>query len=215
MTSFLTPRLIPEKADFRPALASSFMPGSIGRTMAKMTYAEQLKHPNWQRKRLERLEKSKFRCDACMDTDSTLHVHHKHYVKDRLAWEYDIEELATLCETCHEREHEARPERSELLARLDVDGPFGIDDFIAFGAGAMAIWLADDRWRELFKKVFDEKPLQVRLGRFAMWVGDNLVTTRDESARLVAILEGRDSQFYIDLAELLVRHGVIKKEAKE
>lgn len=29
---FLTPRLIPEKAVFRPALASSFMPGLNGQT---------------------------------------------------------------------------------------------------------------------------------------------------------------------------------------
>lgn len=51
-----TPRLIPEKVDSSPILASLSSCEVLERPMAKMTYAEQLKHPNWQKKRLEILD---------------------------------------------------------------------------------------------------------------------------------------------------------------
>lgn len=37
-----------------------------------------------------------------------LNVHHKSYVINRLAWEYDNSNLITLCENCHEEEHRQR-----------------------------------------------------------------------------------------------------------
>lgn len=53
--------------------------------MEKMTYRQQLLHPNWQRKRLEMLSSAEYRCCNCGDGQTTLHVHHKHYVKGRMA----------------------------------------------------------------------------------------------------------------------------------
>lgn len=35
----------------------------------------------------------------------TLNVHHKEYIKGRKPWEYENEQLLTLCEECHEIEH--------------------------------------------------------------------------------------------------------------
>ncbi|MGK0363405.1 MAG: hypothetical protein ACI85O_000450, partial [Saprospiraceae bacterium] len=35
----------------------------------------------------------------------SLHVHHKLYVLERLPWEYAQEELVTLCQDCHTKEH--------------------------------------------------------------------------------------------------------------
>jgi hypothetical protein len=67
-----------------------------------MTYAEQLKSPKWQKKRLEILERDKFTCLACGDTEKQLHVHHGIYIKNKMAWEYDNVTLHTLCCVCHE-----------------------------------------------------------------------------------------------------------------
>lgn len=73
--------------------------------MTRMTYAEQLKHPKWQKRRLEILDRAKFRCESCEDSETTLHVHHKRYRKGAMAWEYSDQELIALCEDCHESEH--------------------------------------------------------------------------------------------------------------
>jgi hypothetical protein len=67
-----------------------------------MTYQEQLKHPKWQKKRLEILERDKFKCSICGDTDVTLHVHHKvSYDNNKKPWEYSDNDYETLCEHCH------------------------------------------------------------------------------------------------------------------
>jgi hypothetical protein len=66
-----------------------------------MDYKEQLKHPKWQKKRLEILERDNFTCQLCKDTETTLHIHHKEYFKHKLAWEYEDEYLITMCSHCH------------------------------------------------------------------------------------------------------------------
>lgn len=64
-----------------------------------MTYAEKLKDPRWQKKRLEVLQRDDFTCKLCWDSKTTLHVHHKSYHGD--PWETPSEELVTYCEYCH------------------------------------------------------------------------------------------------------------------
>lgn len=110
----------PEKAVFRPALSRVLYAGaSPERRMAKqkLTYSEQLRHPNWQRKRLEAFNHYGFECSNCGDKEQTLNVHHKRYVKGRMAWEYEIDDLAVLCGPCHAAEHEER----EMLDRILAD----------------------------------------------------------------------------------------------
>lgn len=85
--------------------------------MAKMTYSEQLRHPNWQRKRLEVMQKANFACETCGDKETTLNVHHRRYVKGRMAWEYLDSELSVLCEPCHAIYHDERV----LLDRLLIE----------------------------------------------------------------------------------------------
>ena len=70
----------------------------------RMTYSEQLRHPNWQRRRLEVLQRDEFACQQCFDTETTLHVHHRAYIRGRPAWDYPLEAMVTLCESCHEQE---------------------------------------------------------------------------------------------------------------
>lgn len=83
--------------------------------MPKLTYGEQLKHPNWQRKRLERLTEAKWECESCGAKENTLHVHHRQYIKGRMAWEYENVQLEVLCESCHEDAHAITDELRELL----------------------------------------------------------------------------------------------------
>lgn len=123
-------RLATEKAVFRPALPTCFKPGITEMQMAKMTYAEQLKHPNWQRKRLEALNAAEFECNKCGDKESTLHVHHRKYVKGRSAWEYELSELQVLCETCHGVTHDIKDRLAKVMERKFHDIP--MDEF-AYG----------------------------------------------------------------------------------
>lgn len=62
----------------------------------------QYKDPKWQKKRLEIMQRDEFRCQSCNDSDNTLNVHHNvPYRKDTNIWDYENNELTTLCETCH------------------------------------------------------------------------------------------------------------------
>lgn len=68
-------------------------------------WAAQYKHPKWQKKRLEVLERDGFKCRKCGADDKPLHVHHFEYVKGRKVWEYKDHELITLCDGCHSEIH--------------------------------------------------------------------------------------------------------------
>lgn len=68
-------------------------------------YSKKLKDPRWQKKRLEILNRDKFRCFLCDRKDLTLYVHHVRYTaKD--PWDEDSKNLITLCENCHEYEQQ-------------------------------------------------------------------------------------------------------------
>jgi len=66
-----------------------------------MEYIELLKHPFWQKKRLEIFQRDNFKCTKCGDTLSTLQIHHLYYKYGLNPWEYPDEALITLCELCH------------------------------------------------------------------------------------------------------------------
>jgi hypothetical protein len=122
-----TARVAPEKAVFRPALPMCLPAGHFGHAMAtKLTYAEQLKHPNWQRKRLEMLDGAGWECENCGSKDTTLHVHHKQYFKGRMAWEYEGAELEVLCEDCHEGEHKDGEVLKQILAATNTGENLGL-----------------------------------------------------------------------------------------
>lgn len=70
------------------------------------TYAQQLKDPRWQKRRLERLNAARFSCENCGDETTELHVHHPEYFRGRKAWEYEDDELEVLCKPCHSKHHE-------------------------------------------------------------------------------------------------------------
>lgn len=90
------------------------------------TYSEKLKHPLWQRKRLEILDRDNFKCRGCGSETNTLNVHHLKYIRGNNPWEYPNSFLITLCDICHEIEHEGQQSSREYL----------IDSFICRGARA-------------------------------------------------------------------------------
>lgn len=69
-------------------------------------YTEELKSPLWQKKRLEIMQRDKFTCQHCGRKDKSLHIHHLIYHKGLKPYEYQDEELITLCDRCHECETE-------------------------------------------------------------------------------------------------------------
>ncbi len=102
---------------------------------AAATYAAKLKDPRWQKKRLEVLQRAEWSCEMCGDAESTLHVHHKQYFKGRDPWEYDEDQLAALCVSCHEVGHDSTDPLLEIISRLPVDGPCGRETVAKLIAG--------------------------------------------------------------------------------
>ena len=68
-----------------------------------MTYAEKLKDPRWQKKRLEIFNRDNWKCTKCGNDKITLAVHHESYSGN--PWEVSNDKLTTICEPCHTKEH--------------------------------------------------------------------------------------------------------------
>jgi len=114
-------------------------------------YAEYLRSNLWHVRRLEILDRDKFKCRNCgaheteviknsdnedilywyapieiswqdlkgnerlssfvvpegsPDRPYNLHIHHKKYIRNRLPWDYDDDDLITLCNYCHKEAHQ-------------------------------------------------------------------------------------------------------------
>lgn len=85
---------------------------------AASSYAAKLKDPRWQRKRLEILQRSDWSCESCGDRTSTLHVHHKQYIKGREPWEYEASGLEALCEKCHSKAHDEKTFLTQVISEF-------------------------------------------------------------------------------------------------
>jgi hypothetical protein len=85
----------------------------------KPTYYELLKHPLWQRKRLEVLQREQFRCEQCEADDKMLHVHHTYYERGLKPWEYPTESLRALCADCHRKAQDWMTLLHREIGRLD------------------------------------------------------------------------------------------------
>jgi hypothetical protein len=81
-----------------------------------MNYAQQIKHPMWQKKRLEVLEANNYECENCGSKDTTLHVHHPFYKRGAMIWEYEKTELECLCEKCHKEAHAIDEKIKKMLS---------------------------------------------------------------------------------------------------
>lgn len=71
-----------------------------------MTYKEQLKHPNWLRKKTAILERDDYQCLSCLSKEKQLCIHHVEYDKGKKAWEYPDHLLKNMCIECHNSLHD-------------------------------------------------------------------------------------------------------------
>lgn len=74
------------------------------------TYAEKLKDPRWQKKRLTVFSRDSFTCRVCQDSENTLHLHHIKYTK-KDPWDEPDDNLRTVCEKCHSDIHNKETKR--------------------------------------------------------------------------------------------------------
>lgn len=128
--------------------------------MAYVPYRQQILSPHWQKRRLEIMQRDGFTCQRCSNPDETLHVHHKQYIKGRMAWEYEDRDLVTLCHSCHESMPELETQTKNLIAALPLDGPACLPNALGLLAG-WACWeqgVDADRYLE-------EQPFHFVLGR--------------------------------------------------
>jgi 5-methylcytosine-specific restriction endonuclease McrA len=81
-----------------------------------MAYKEDLQHPQWQKKRLEIMERDGWKCCLCKCESKQLHVHHTYYDNEIALWEYDNESLVTVCYNCHKVIHKVLNKIAGLIA---------------------------------------------------------------------------------------------------
>lgn len=130
------------------------------------SYYELLKHPLWQKKRLEIMERDRFACIECGAKDQTLTVHHKHYKKGCKPWEYDDTILVTLCDSCHEQIENGLAALRRSAGELDIrnlEKVVGYCRKIAFDRGdskkeeeASAYFRVKQKIPEWEKKIWEE-----------------------------------------------------------
>jgi hypothetical protein len=133
-----------------------------------MKYADKLKDPRWQKKRLKILERDNWACRGCNDTKNSLAVHHLKYFPDKDPWECPDRFLMTLCEECHRQEREHRPyveqamleylrERGFLCGDLgDMNGGFASNKWDIPPTAVATIIVTMLRVPEFMRKILDE-----------------------------------------------------------
>ena len=94
-----------------------------------MSYSDLLKHPEWQKKRLELMKARGWSCSICTDTSSNLQIHHLYYKRDSLPWEYPDNAFQVVCSLCHEKLEFERFINKHLHQSLFEDN-FGLSDIL-------------------------------------------------------------------------------------
>lgn len=112
-----------------------------------MKYSDKLKNPRWQRKRLEILERDEYECQRC-HSDSTLQVHHLQYHKNHDPWDYENDDLITLCDSCHNITNVNVPES-------EIRNPWIIYERAKYRIGI----LSPNEYQEKIKMIYDKLSL--------------------------------------------------------
>lgn len=151
----------------------------------KSAYAEKLKDPRWQKRRLEILQRDDFACRDCEATDKTLHVHHCLYRQNLNPWEYRDDELRTLCEDCHQKrgkvEANVKLEFARLLAQMkweDIEYLMpeiliakerGPEDGLSIETRFDRQWVSDIRWLNAARDDKAFRPAYERIIGYPDW----------------------------------------------
>lgn len=148
--------------------------------MIEMSYASQLRHPSWQKRRLEMLDRAGFECSNCGDAESPLHVHHRQYFKGRKAWEYTDAELCVLCDQCHAQEHGDWDGLKKLISELGAQQLYPL----AAGFSHHADWI--DHWN--LRTARERDPLVYAAGLVAWLVMHLDIQSMDRVAEFATSL---------------------------
>ena len=90
------------------------------RSTPTSAYRELLRRSEWQKKRLQILERDNWRCVWCHDANVNLQVDHKRYERGKMPWEIGDQYLQTLCERCHVRATNLRDRIRDLVADMNL-----------------------------------------------------------------------------------------------
>lgn len=123
-----------------------------------LTWAEQYRHPKWQMRRLERMKAANATCERCGETELTLNVHHKRYVRGRMVWEYADNELECLCEPCHEEQTHLDRDMRDLLFHVDKKRALAI---------LAGFYCTTEGIEDLLERIAAENPYDFRIGVLA------------------------------------------------
>lgn len=74
---------------------------TVGNVLNKSPYLD----PKWQQLRLLVMNRDNFSCVLCGSKDKTFNVHHKVYKKGYKVFQYNLKDLVTLCDQCHDKHH--------------------------------------------------------------------------------------------------------------
>jgi 5-methylcytosine-specific restriction endonuclease McrA len=72
----------------------------------RRAYADKLTDPRWLSRRFQIIERDHSYCTFCGAFTDKPQVHHKRYIRGLNPWEYDDDDLTTLCPECHQYVHE-------------------------------------------------------------------------------------------------------------
>lgn len=121
-----------------------------------MKYSDKLKSPQWQKRRLEILQRDNFTCQICTDIETELHVHHKKYTGE--PYEAPDEDLVTLCSVCYDAETIANKSGLKLISGFKI----GNDYFGKLTDGALfvsKVTIFEDEKKEIKLIVYKPKEL--------------------------------------------------------
>ncbi len=82
--------------------------------MTKEKYKILLLDERWKKLSLSIKERDNFLCRKCK-CKNNLQVHHIVYINKKNPWEYNDNQLITLCELCHKKEHAGKTSKDFLL----------------------------------------------------------------------------------------------------
>lgn len=83
-------------------------------------YAKKLQRVEWQKKRLEVLNRFDWLCAGCGSANKNLHVHHYWYEPRQMPWDYPDDCFGVLCDECHAEWHDCKLALDRELAGTTI-----------------------------------------------------------------------------------------------
>lgn len=108
-------------------------------------YQQKLQRPEWQRKRLEVLQRDDWTCNFCGARDKQLHVDHKRYDRDLEPWEYKDSTYQTLCKDCHVNVTAVRKYATDLTGYLNFEETVRVAGYV-IGRRLLALPPGEQEW---------------------------------------------------------------------